>query len=100
MSELVDATEIERIVGVRRHPEVHVGRAVSDEQTVYILHSQPCLDSGLDLRECPYSVALDAGIDLDIWDDWQDRAVAVVVERGELLPVCPMPQPTDQEDGQ
>jgi len=67
MSDLVPADRIEAIVGVARHPTDHIGRAVSAEETVYILHSQECRDSGVDLRECPYSLALDFGIDPGAW---------------------------------
>lgn len=63
MSQLVDPTEIEAIVGAPRHPTLHLGKAVTSEQTLYVLHSQECLDSGIDLRECEYSIALDLGID-------------------------------------
>ncbi len=41
------ADQIEQIVGIRRHSQAHFGRAVSAERTVYILHSQRCLDSGI-----------------------------------------------------
>ena len=64
MSNLVPPSEIEGIVGAHRHAVSHFGRAVSSEQTVYILHSRECVDSGVDLRDCPFSVALDKGIDL------------------------------------
>ena len=67
MTKLVSPSDIERIVGVTRAAHEHWGRAVSAEQTVYILHSQTCLDSGVDLRDCPFSVALDLGIDVDDW---------------------------------
>lgn len=83
MSELVAPTEIEGIVGARRDPTDHLGRAVSAEQTVYILHSQACKDSGIDLRDCPYSRALDRGIDLDHWVE--DVPTKLCIEDGELL---------------
>jgi hypothetical protein len=54
MSALVPATDIERIVGVDRHATDHWGRAVSAEQTVYILHAAECLASGIDLRDCNF----------------------------------------------
>jgi hypothetical protein len=85
MSKLVDPGRIEAIVGVARHPSVHYARAVSAEATVYILHSQQCKDSGIDLRECAYSLAMDQGIDLDRW--MGDVPVPVTVnEAGYLLP--------------
>lgn len=63
MTNFVPADQIERIVGARRHATHHLGRAVSAEQAVYILHSVACKDSGLDLRECPFSLALDRSSD-------------------------------------
>lgn len=72
MSDLVPGDQIEQIVGAPRHPTEHIGRAVSAEQVVYVLHSQACLDSGIDLRECPYSVALDKGIEDRVpWASWR-----------------------------
>lgn len=87
----MDYSQIDRIVGAPRHPTGHYGRADSAEQTVYILHSQECLDSGRDLRKCPYSVALDRGIDSDIttraaWRRLQDRPVPLAIFRGYLVP--------------
>lgn len=61
------ASDIERIVGVQRHPTEHWGRAVSAEQRVYILHSQECLDGPFDLRDCEFSLSLDQGIDPAEW---------------------------------
>lgn len=84
MTELVPASEIEEIVGAQRHPTHHIGRVVSAEETVYILHSHKCRDSGLDLRECRYSVALDRGIDERLWP--KDRAVRLSLRNGELMP--------------
>jgi hypothetical protein len=87
VTELVNPTEIEQIVGARRLNSQHLGRAVSAEQRVYILHSGQCFRSGKDLRECPFSLALDRGIDVARWADWQDRAVQVVVRDGTLVPM-------------
>jgi hypothetical protein len=87
MSALVDPTEIERVVGANRHATEHLGRAVSSKQTVYILHSRECLDSGIDLRDCDYSLALDDGIDLDDWWDNEDCAVVLGVDSGRLVPL-------------
>jgi len=84
MSEPVSAHEIEQIVGVKRHPSIHFGRAVSDEQLVYVLHSQSCKDTTADLGTCPYSVALDEGIDLDRWVE--DTPLAIEIESGRLVP--------------
>lgn len=89
MSEIVPADRIEEIVGVKRHPTDHYGRAVSDEQTVYILHSQQCKDT-TDLRDCPFSLVLDLGIKHHYpWTGWrrvQDQAVKLEIARGFLMP--------------
>jgi hypothetical protein len=78
VADLVPTEDIERIVGATRHRWFHQARAVSAEQTVYVLHSQKCLDSGIDLRECPYSLALDHGIRVEEWR--QDEPVMVHIE--------------------
>lgn len=69
MTELVNPDEIEQIVGVPRNPYIHIGRAVTAEQAVYILHSDACLadPSLVDLRACPFSLALDRGVSIDEW---------------------------------
>ena len=87
MSDLVPADQIEDIVGAKRHPLHHLGRAVSTERTVYILHSQRCKDSGIDLRDCVWSRALDRGINEDEWRDCQDRPVVLHVWLGVLMPL-------------
>ena len=84
MTERVPADEIENIVGRKRSVKDHYARAVSAEQTVYILHSRECLDMNADLRECPWSLALDRGIDLDEWVE--DVPLTVYVRSGRLLP--------------
>lgn len=86
MSDLVPASEIEARVGARRHALAHLGRAVSAEQTVYILHSRACIDTGIDLRSCDYSHALDRGIDLVDWQHHQDRVVTLQHQHGYLMP--------------
>jgi len=87
MSEIVAPEIIEYIVGVRRHPEKHYGRAVSDEETCYILHSQECKDGGIDLRACPFSIALDRGISRNRWADFQDMPVELWISMGRLVPI-------------
>lgn len=89
MTEIVSADRIEQIVGARRHPTHHLGRAESADQRVYILHSSACKESGLDLRACSYSVALDLGIDTDIWE--QDTTVSLVIQGGTLVPLDFLP---------
>ncbi|WP_449279112.1 hypothetical protein [Leucobacter sp. GX24907] len=87
MSVRVPADRIENIVGQRRHKKVHYGRAVSAEQTVYILHSHECREANPDLRECDYSEALDEGIDVTEWQGFEDEAVVLYIEDGRLLPL-------------
>lgn len=89
MSDLVPADDIERIVGVARHAIQHFARYVNVEQTVYIMHSQKCKDWTPDLRECPYSMALDRGIDVADWVGFEDRPVVVAIINGRLFPVVP-----------
>ena len=71
--------EIETIVGVKRRLGEHWGRAVSAEQTVYILHSRSCLKNEPDLCQCLYSLALDQGIDSSQWV--QDEPVRLTVSK-------------------
>lgn len=87
MTKIVPAEQIEQIVGCPRHPRLHLARAVSDEQTVYILHSQLCLGIHHDLRNCLYSRALDRGIALEVWSGFQDKPVVVwIADAGKLEP--------------
>jgi len=85
MTKRVPASQIEAIVGVHRHETDHQARAVSADQTVYILHSLQCLASGRDLRDCPYSAALDRGINVERWTE--NVPVTVAIEDGRLVPV-------------
>lgn len=87
MSDLVDENKIIEIVGSPRHESTHLGRAVSVEQTVYVLHSNECKASGIDLRDCEYSLALDNGIDVDLWAGSEDRAVELAIAGDRLIPV-------------
>ena len=90
MSDLVPSENIERIVGTTRDRLAHYGRAVSDEQTVYILHSHECKNSGIDLRDCRFSIALDRGICIEDWDGFEDVAVALSIRSNDrhLIPVA------------
>ena len=90
MSDLVPAADIERIVGAERRRQQHVGRAISSEQTVYVLHSAVCIASGQDLRDFAFSVALDAGIRPDDWDGREDEPVILGIRDGHLVPVPPV----------
>jgi hypothetical protein len=88
VSDLVPTEDIERIVGASRHHTAHYGRAVSAEETVYILHSKECLNSGIDLRECQFSIALDRGISIR-WDQYENVPVelGIVPASGRLVPM-------------
>ncbi len=89
MSRLEPSDKIESIVGAKRHETLHIGRAVSAEQRVYIMHSQQCLESDIDLRDCDYSLALDDGINLIEWDGMEDKPVVLHIaeDTGELVPL-------------
>lgn len=91
MSDLVPPDKIEQIVGARRHPTAHIVRAVSSEQTVYILHSQTCLDDclirGVDLRDCRFSLALDRGIEPERWVGCEDRPFVAGLWYRRLVPL-------------
>ena len=98
MSRLESARTIEAKVGAKRHPTEHLGRAVSVMQRVYVLHSAECVASGIDLRTCAYSIALDEGIDLNVWKGWEDQPVQLTIadDCDDLVPVA-LAVPTDRE---
>lgn len=101
MTDIVPAQDIERIVGVPRRQTEHWGRAVSAEQTVYILHSQECLADPFDLRDCEFSTALDQGIDPAEWveDVPVPLAVRSNARRDWLIPAPDyVPQPHANDD--
>jgi hypothetical protein len=81
MTRQESGASIEQKLGMKRDLVEHLAIAVSAEQRVYILHSQQCVDSHPDLRKCPFSIALDLGIDEDAWCLSEDRPV--------LLSICP-----------
>lgn len=87
MSHLVAPDRIELLVGARRHPRQHLGRAVSADETIYILHSKECRATGIDLRDCEWSQALDRGIELGEWVGYEDRPVALTLQDGRLFPI-------------
>ena len=80
---------IEGIVGIPRHPSVHFGRLDSESQVFYIMHSVECLGSHDDLRECPYSKAMDltCADGIHPGDDWvYDLAVPLDIDsHGHLM---------------
>ncbi|GAA2178506.1 hypothetical protein GCM10009785_01330 [Brooklawnia cerclae] len=99
MSNLVDPARIEEIVGCKRHPTKHIARAISAEQTVYILHPDTCAARLMrrPLTECRYSRSLDvAGILPDRWAAWLDQPVFCewLDAEGRLVPRGPA---TEQE---
>jgi len=84
MTNIVPAEDIEALVGAARHPTLHQARVdTQDTEQVYILHSQKCIDRyGLrpdDIRSCPFSKALDNGIEDYEWADHYDQPVVVTV---------------------
>lgn len=91
MSRLVDPGSVEDIVGVKRHLDRHYARAISATQEVVILHSHRCKAENADLRDCPYSKAIDRGI-VAVEDDWPEDVPVVVAEHsvvGHLVPGTP-----------
>ena len=89
MTEIVNIGAIEQIVGARRHASFHLGRFNTTTGDVYILHSRDCLAVTKYLRECEFSLALDRGIDVDLWwpSEKQDRPVMLSIsEHGDLIP--------------
>lgn len=87
MTEQVQRGDIETVVGYMRHNTMHVGRAVSRERRVYILHSKECLETQPDLRKCEMSIALDAGIRLEDWKGYEDKPVALGIIHDRLVPL-------------
>ena len=59
MTERVPADRIEQLVCARRHPTEHIIRGDYTTLTAYILHPAECLQRHTDLRDCPWSLALD-----------------------------------------
>lgn len=94
MTEKVDPQRIEQLVGARRHPAQHRGRWDTSAGQIYILHSGYCLMAFKDLRQCPYSIALDELVrdwsEGSRWDDYPDRPVALYISpiTGVLEPLA------------
>lgn len=85
MTELVPREDIENHVGHERHATEHYGRMNTVEGRFYILHSLECLDSGIDLRECKFSVALDHGT--SGFEHWHENVpVKLSVKDGMVTP--------------
>lgn len=85
MTEQVPADRIEELVGIDRHPTLHYARIDTESDRVFILHSGLCLSRRDDLRTCPYSRALDKGIDLLAWGGLEDVTVVVRLRRSRTL---------------
>lgn len=88
MSSLEEPSKVEEIVGVRRHSYAHIARAVSSEEKVYILHSEMCVNTSIDLRDCWFSLSLDRGLIEADWEGWIDHPTIVVVEDGYITPLA------------
>ena len=64
MTHRVPADQIEALVGAKRHQSRHIIRGGEVSGIAYILHPHTCLKRHTDLRECPWSLALDRD---DVW---------------------------------
>jgi hypothetical protein len=89
VSRIESADSIEAKVGAKRHATEHRGRAVTVTERVYVLHSAECMASGIDLRRCEFSKALDLGIDLGVWAGHMDVPVVlgIAFAVGDLYPM-------------
>lgn len=90
MSRLVDPGSVEDLVGVKRHLERHYAEARSKPREVVILHARMCKERYPDLRDCPFSMALDQGIDEAQWPE--DLPVVLAhpfMTDGHLMPGTP-----------
>lgn len=89
MSEIVSPDEIQKAVGgAERDYWLHIGYANTPLDRFYIMHAHTCLSQYTDLRECPYSKALDKqGISADWWEDWYNRPVYLALShKGFVVP--------------
>ena len=78
-----DPTIIEEQVGRSRHETLHYGRADHDDKMFYILHSFECLNSGIELPACRFSLAFDKAVSDEAFDDneWPEGPVELDVDR-------------------
>jgi len=87
----IPATEVETLVGVKRHETDHYARADSERQVTYVLHSKECLNEGDDLPadDCAFSAAQDLGI-VEVASEWEgceDQPLKVEIdEDGYMVP--------------
>ena len=88
MSEVQDAAVVQAAVGAERREGEHLGRVVSAEERVYVLHSERCIESGIDVRKCAFSAALDRGLDEHVWRNHTDTPVVLAIggALGDLVP--------------
>lgn len=86
MAGIVPDGDIEDIVGVTRHPTLHLGRADSRRGMIYILHSAECKAGGDEaLLSCEYTRAMENGV--DHWPhEFEDRPVVLGVYDEGLYP--------------
>lgn len=89
---VVPSDEIEEIVGCLRFKDKHVGYVMSSRKTVYVMHSHYCRDSNVDLRQCKYSLAIEDGIDEEVWSGHMDKPMFVEVEDNTLVPARDVPR--------
>ena len=83
MTNLVDPSKIEKIVGAKRDSRLHIGRFDTPTGEFYILHSQECVSSTQDLRLCDYSKSLDSTwIDEVDWIDAVNTPYFIQLEGG------------------
>ena len=88
MTQLVDPSDIEAIVGRERDQSEHWGRSRPSDMSFYIMHSFDCLDSVIDLRDCEYSRGLDKSLDNDLWSAGVRGPVQLeVIDDGKLIVV-------------
>ena len=76
VTNLVDPSDIEIIVGAKRDETFHIGWFNSPGGIFYILHSQQCVSSEPDLRDCEYSKSLDEHwVDVLEWTEGVPRFI-------------------------
>lgn len=87
---VVPEEDIEHIVGVPRWFQEHIGRWRPDSGSFYILHSQECLDSTPDLRDCAFSAAMAVqGWDVAFMREYLGRPCVLEINRG-IAPAFPI----------
>ncbi len=87
MTDRVPADRIEALVGAQRHQREHIIRGDYNTGRAYILHPTECLDRYSDLRDCPWSLALDRA---DVWLSSDEPSFVRVLD-GRLVSGDPVP---------